>query len=330
MKNILLIRLKSIGDVVLTLPAVNVIRDNFPTAKITFLTSKENTGLLRGFREVNDVIAVDRAALRGGHPLKVVPEFFGLVRRLRAGKFDLVVDLHGIGETGWLARVTGAPQRWGPVQTAGRGRAYTRKIQHAPEIHAAEWHRRMLAQCGLKIGEVRNEFVLPDAALNDARNWFADHQLDPTRPTIYLQPFTSAAHKNWPLGNYLAVAKHWRAAGLQIIIGGGAADFAALEPARREGLAVSAGVPLLVTGGLMQLSTLVAGGDTGALHLAVALGKRVLMLMHQLSPGCPAPFQHPDWVVAAPRPEAIAEISVAEVNLAVARIVNSPAGNAFC
>jgi ADP-heptose:LPS heptosyltransferase len=87
---------------------------------------------------------------------------------------------------------------------------------------------------------------------------------------------------------------------------------------------------LPVTAGLLQLSTLVVGGDTGALHLAVAQGKRVLMLMHDSSPGSPMPFQHPDWVVTAPRPEAIAEISVAEVNLAVARIFNPPARNVSC
>ena len=61
-ENILLIRLKAIGDVVLTLPAVGALRENFPAAKITFLTSKENASLLRGFREVNEVMALDRAA----------------------------------------------------------------------------------------------------------------------------------------------------------------------------------------------------------------------------------------------------------------------------
>ena len=69
MENILLIRLKAIGDVILTLPAVQAVRDNYPAAKITFFTSKENAGLLRGFREVNEVIALDRAALRSGNPL---------------------------------------------------------------------------------------------------------------------------------------------------------------------------------------------------------------------------------------------------------------------
>ena len=312
-QNILLIRLKSIGDVVLTLPAVNVIRENFPTAKITFLTSKENVPLLRGFREVNEVIALDRAALRGGNPLKMAGEFFGFLKRLRAGKFSLIVDFQSYGETAWLTRLTGAPQRWAQVHRSGRGWAYTRPIEHIPAVHPAEAHLRLLNRCGLRTGTVRNKFVLPEAALHEARSWFTEHQLDATKPTLYIQPFTSGAHKNWPLENYLAVARHWQAAGMQIILGGGPGDRAALEPARREGFVISAGVPMPVTEGLMQLSTLVLGGDTGALHLAVAEGKRVLMLLHQDTPGSPLPFQHPDWVVVAPRPVAIAEISVAEV-----------------
>ncbi len=329
-ENILLIRLKSIGDVVLTLPAVNVIRENFPNAKITFLTSKENAVLLRGFREVDEVITLDRAALRGGNPLKVVAEFFGLLRRLRAGKFDLAVDFQSYGETAWLTRITGASQRWGQIHRAGRGWAYTRRIEPDLKIHPAEWHRNLLKECGLKLGAARNEFILPEATLNEARAWFADHRLDLAKPTIYIQPFTSGAHKNWPLENYFAVARHWRNAGCQIILGGGPADRDALELAKQEGFAISAGVPLLMTGGLMKLSALIFGGDTGALHLAVALGKRVLMLMHHASSGSPTPYQHRDWIMVAPKSNAIEKISVDEVNTTIARIFSEPIGNVSC
>lgn len=330
MENILLIRLKSIGDVVLTLPAVNAVRESFPNAKITFLTSKENTPLLAGFREVNQVITLDRTALRSGNPLKMAREFFGLLRRLRAGKFSLVVDFQGYGETAWLTRITGAPQRWGQVDHHGRGRAYTRRIEPILAVHPAEAHLSLLKQCGLNVDDLRNEFILPEPAVNDARAWLANHQLDSTKPIIYVQPLTSGSHKNWPLENYLAVARHWRSRGVQVVLGGGPADRAALEPARREGFAVSAGVPLLVTGGLMQLSSLVLGGDTGALHLAVAQGRRVLMLLHQDTPGSPVPFQHPDWVIVAPMPVAIAKIPLADVLAAIDRAFNEPAGNAFC
>ena len=101
----------------------------------------------------------------------------------------------------------------------------------------------------------------------------------------------------------LAVARHWHARGVQILFGGGPAERAALEPVRQAGFPVSAGVPLLVTGGLMKLSSLILGGDTGALHLAVAMGKRVVMIRNSVAPGSPYPFQHPDWaVIASERP----------------------------
>ncbi len=121
-ENILVIRLTAIGDVVLTLPAVSVLRANFPSAKISFLTTKENAELLRGFREVDETIALDRSALRGKNPLRIGGEILRLVRQVRAGKFSLAVDLQGNGESAWLARLTGAPLRWGvarfqPVNT---------------------------------------------------------------------------------------------------------------------------------------------------------------------------------------------------------------------
>ena len=267
--------------------------------------------------------SLDRAALRSGNPLKIATELFGLLRRLRRGNFDLVVDLQSYGETAWLTRFTGARQRWARVHRAGRGWAYTRQARPDTGVHPAEAHLGLLKQCGLKLGAVRNEFVLPATAANDARAWLVANRLDAAKPTLYIQPFTSGEHKNWAFQNYLAIARHWRAAGVQIILGGGPGDRAALDPAAREGFAVSAGVPLLVTGGLMQLSTLVLGGDTGALHLAVALGKRVLMLMHQDAPGSPVPFQHSDWAVVPEHPGRIREISVATVIAETSRALPS-------
>ena len=329
-KNILLVRFKSIGDVVLTLPAVHAVRDNFPGAHIVFCTISDNAPLLKGFREVDEVIAFDREALRSGNPLRVVPAFLGLLRRFRAGRFSLVVDFQGYGETAGLSRLTGAAERWGTIYSSGRRWAYTRHLPRNTQVHATEDHLALLRHGGLTVGKIRNEFQVPAAALGAATEFFAAGGLDPAKPTLFLQPFTSMGHKNWPLGNYLAIARHWRPRGVQIILGGGPGDRAALEPARREGFAVSAGEPLLVTGGLMQFSNLVLGGDTGALHLAVAQGRRVLMLMHEVSPGSPVPFQHPDWVLVAPRAEAMAEIPVAAVNAVVTRIFSGPAGNASC
>jgi len=297
MENILLIRLKAIGDVIFTLPAAGALRECFPAARITFLTSKENASLLRGFPQLDDVIPLDRAALRSGHPLKMAREFFGLLRRLRAGKFSLAVDFQGFGETAWLARITGAPQRWGSVYGAGRRWAYTRGLVRDETLHPAEWNLQLLDRCGVACRQVSNEFSLPADALAAAREFTAANSLVPSRPTLLIQPFTSTAQKNWPLENYLAVARHWRDRGVQVVFVGGPADRAPLDPARTEGFCVATGLPLLVSAGLAQLASLTLGGDTGLGHLAVAQGRRVVLLLRHNRPGACVPFRHPDWAI---------------------------------
>lgn len=327
-ENILLIRFKSIGDVVLTLPAVHIVRENFPDARITFFTVTENAPLLKGFRDVNEVIALNRAALK--RPLRAAPEFFRLLQKIRGGKFSLVVDFQGYGETAWLARLTGARQRWGGVYSAGRSWAYTQSVARPEHLHPADGHLELLRQCGLKIGAAKNEFALPEEALAAAHIFFTRQKLLPERPTLFLQPFTSSPHKDWPLEHFIALARHGQARGEQVIFGGGPADREKLQPVAAAGFPISAGVPLLVTGGLMKLSALVVGGDTGALHLAVALGKRVLMLLHRRHPGSPVPFQHPDWILSPPDNGSIAGISIPAVIAACESSLIAPAGSASC
>jgi ADP-heptose:LPS heptosyltransferase len=330
MENILVIRLKAIGDVIFTLPAVGALRAQFPAARISFLTSKENAGLLRGFREVNETIALDRAALRSGNPVKICREFFGLLRRLRAGKFSLAVDFQGFGETAWLARITGAPQRWGSVYGAGRRWAYTRGLVRNEKVHPADWNLELLAGCGVAVDRAGNDFWLPADALAAAQKFVSENSLEAGRPTLVIQPLTSSAQKNWPLENFLAVARHWRAAGVQVIFVGGPADAPALEPARAEKFCVATSLPLLVSAGLVQLSALMLGGDSGLGHLAVAQGRRVVMLQRHAKPGACLPFRHADWAVVSPRPGQIQEISVPAVLAETGWVLKPLARSASC
>ena len=69
----------------------------------------------------------------------------------------------------------------------------------------------------------------------------------------------------------------------------------------------------------MKLSSVVVGADTGLLHLAVAMGKRVVMLMHSNAPGHSHPFQHADWAVTPPAGKMVSEIPTAAVIEACAR-----------
>jgi heptosyltransferase-1 len=318
--NILLMRLKSMGDVLFTLPAVHLLRETYPCARITFLVSAENAPLLEGFQEVDETIVLNRARYRSGNPLHILTETFTLFRRLRRSRFSLVVDFQGYGETAWLARLSGAPQRWASVHSTPRHWAYTRSFPCNYHVHPIEWFLSLLNQCGVRPGTVRNEFVLPDRALNEARRFFTAHRLAFDRPTLFIQPFTSSPHKNWPLDRYCTVARHWRERGRQVLFAGGPAERTALQPVRQAGFPTSAGATLLITdAGLMKLCTLTLGGDTGVLHLAAAMDKRVVMIINSIRPGRAFPFQHRDWTVTPPAGEALSAISTEAVIAACER-----------
>jgi ADP-heptose:LPS heptosyltransferase len=317
--NILLIRLKSIGDILFTLPAVHRVREACPEARISFLVSKEYAPLLEGFRDVDAVIGMDRARFRHPNPGVIIAEALSLLRHLRRPKFSLTIDFQGYGETALLTRWSGAGQRWGTVYRTGRKWAYTRWGSRDPESHPAADFLSLLETGGLRSAAIRNQFILPDSVAEEARRLFLDRRLDPARPTLFVQPFTSAPHKDWPLARYLVVAGLWQRRGWQVLFGGGPAEQAALEPVRQAGYPVSAGAPLLVTAGLMKHSRLILGGDTGLLHLAVAMDKRVVMIMSSNRPGSSHPFQHPDWTITPANGEPVATITTDAVNKACDR-----------
>jgi heptosyltransferase I len=298
---------------------LHLLRESYPLSRITFLVSAENAPLLEGFREVDETFVLNRARYRSGNPLHILTETFSLLRRLRQGNYSLVVDFQGYGETAWLARLSGAPQRWASVHSTPRHWAYTRSFACNYQMHPVEWFLLLLHQCGVQPLAVRNEFVVPDKALEEARQFFAARQLAVDVPTLFIQPFTSTSIKNWPLDRYCAVARHWRERGRQVLFGGGPADRAALEPARQAGFAVSAGVPLLVSAGLAKLCAVTLAADTGLLHLATAMGKRVAAIIPATTPGNKYPFQHPEWAITPQAGVDILTISVEEVIAACER-----------
>jgi len=311
---ILVTRFKSIGDILFTLPAVHALREQFPGRKISYLTSREFAPILAGFRDVDEVLTIDRAGLRRGNPFVAARQIWTLVALLRKRKFSLVVDLQGYGETALLTWLTRATHRWGTVYQSMRGYAYTRGVRRDPNIHPGEGNLLLLQECGLAPGTVRNEFVLPDEAAAAARDLFGQLRLDAARPVLFIQPFTSSPHKNWPLENYLALARHWQKAGRPVLFGGSPAERARLEPVSAAGFSVAAGAPLLVSAGLAKLSRVIVGGDTGLLHIAAAMNKRVVMLAAPSRfPNRFYPFGHRDWKIESPPGAEISGITVQQV-----------------
>lgn len=312
--NVLLIRLSSLGDVLHTLPAVNAVRESLPEARLVYLVSQHCAAMLGGFPAVDEILVLDRKAFRRILAQAWWANTFGLVARLRRLRFDLAIDFHGFGETALLTRLSGARRRWGLVEDNKLRRlAYTQVVPRAHDSHRIEQHLSLLRACGMTVGDVRNEFHLPVTYRDRAAQRFREWGFTPNHPTIFIQPFSSDPQRDVPLTKLLALARHWKGKGVQVLFGGGPADRDRLKPVLGDEFPTSAGAELLLTAGLIQQSSLVLGSDSCAVHLAVALGKRVVMWLRTLSPKSQIPYRHPEWVLTPPAGQRIEDIATAQL-----------------
>ncbi|EEF61239.1 glycosyltransferase family 9 protein [Pedosphaera parvula] len=322
MENILLIKLKCMGDVVFTIPAVHLLRANFPKARITYLTSQENRAIVEQFDGVDEVWSIDRAVFKRGDLKCALSSMLNLLGRLRRAKFSLVIDLQSYGETALLTRLTGANERWAWVLgDRFRRHAYTKVIPRQDHRHPVDVNLDLLTQFGLKTAPVCNKLSVVGEGQDAAYQFFARNQLDPLKPTVVIQAFTSAAHKNWPLEHYLAVAKHWRNQGVQIIFSGGMKEKHLFGAVEAEGFPVCIGESFRTLSWIIKLSKLVIGGDTGLLHLALSIGTQVVVLMVPSGTGSPIPYSHPECVVKPTVGDDLKTITIQIVNDSIGRVL---------
>ena len=108
---ILAIRFARLGDVLLLLPALARLKDSFPQSRLVFLTGHRCASIAELCPAIDEVIAVDRIAMRDGSVWKAVQRMTGLVRDIRQRKFDILIDFHSFRETNLLAGLSGATTR---------------------------------------------------------------------------------------------------------------------------------------------------------------------------------------------------------------------------
>src|SRR5215217_3247644 len=144
--NILLIRLRLVGDVVFTTPAIRALRRRFPGARLTYLVERAAAPIVVGNPHLDEVLVIDRT--RGWRRVR---DDLRLARRLRTRRFDLVIDFHGGPRSSWVTWVTGAPRRIG-YTIAGRSWVYTDRVDRPRELrprHSVENQFDLLAPLGI-------------------------------------------------------------------------------------------------------------------------------------------------------------------------------------
>ena len=125
---ILLVRLRQIGDVVFTTPAIHALRRRFPDAQLSYIVEPAAAPVVLNNPNLSDVIVAPRVRGLGGMLADVA-----LGRRLKAAQYDVAIDFHGGPRASLLTWLSGAPVRIG-YEIAGRGWMYTRRIARPREL----------------------------------------------------------------------------------------------------------------------------------------------------------------------------------------------------
>jgi predicted lipopolysaccharide heptosyltransferase III len=302
--SILLIRLRLIGDVVFTTPAIGALRRRFPDARITYLVEQPAEPVVRHHPALNEIITVQRP--RG---LARWRYDFQLARRLRAQQFDLVIDFHGGPRSGFLARATRAPERIG-YDLPGRRWCYTTRVPWTrsltPPRHSVINQWALLEPLGI---------TPPDRALDpvtmpldadavqriDARLQQANVPSD--APLIVLHVSAGNPFRRWPAKFFaeaaaaLAIANQRR----RIIITSGPSEEAAAEAVAQDarrlagdasgGIVRSGEFDLSELRALVERASLYIGGDSGPMHIAATTSTPVVALFGPTLPERSLPWR---------------------------------------
>jgi heptosyltransferase II len=272
-RHIAVLRLSSLGDVVLTLPVVHELARAFPTARITFWTKEEYA----------DVVAADPAV---AHVRRLEKDARGLEDVVSMGSeledCDLIVDLHGNARARTLAFRQRAPLLRAPSYRLRRARwVRARWTRPGPVPHALARYAAALRPLGLDAPGPPRMTVDAGAAA-----WAAG-RAGSGPPPLALCPGARHATKQWPEEHWVALVQALRARGVPLIVLALPAERRAL-PALEAALAGDPSAwcsePLPRMAALLSCCRAAVTHDSGLMHVAAARGARVVALFGSTSP----------------------------------------------
>jgi ADP-heptose:LPS heptosyltransferase len=295
------------------LPALTALKANAPGSRLTFLTDHRLAPLAEMCPAIDEVIEVDRIAMRDGSRLTSLQSMWNVVREVRSRRFDLVIDFHGFRETNLLTWLSGSPKRLGMKRFDQSFLSLCFNLPPVLEdknIHVAEMFMRVAGQFGLERAPSSPAMVVPDSS-----NQWMKSALG-ARPYAALYVDAPTSKRIWPPENFAAVADHLAGkCGLDVVLVSGPEGKPLLKRIQdASGSAAhtrtfsSLTIPQLAA--VVQSARIWISNDTGPMHLGPILGVPTLGLF---SIGLPQHFRpngaHDCFVIADP----IERISVAEV-----------------
>ena len=301
---ILLVRLREIGDVVFTTPAIHALRRRFPAAHLAYLVEPAAAPVVVGNPHLDRVIVAPRASGMRGAAADVA---LGL--RLRRERYDLAIDFHGGPRASLLTWLSGARVRLG-YEIAGRGWMYTRRVGRARALrprHSVENQWDLLAPLDIAPPDPHmcpvEMAVEPDAAARVSDRLRGAGVRDADK-LIAVHVSAGNPFRRWPIDHFveLVCALAWAGADHRVIVTSGPSEHVAAEqvvanararlPPDARGRVLSCGeFSLAELRALFDRAALYIGGDSGPLHIAATTAVPIVGLYGPTLPARSAPWR---------------------------------------
>ncbi len=281
----LVVRLSSLGDIVHAFPAVAALRTTFPSGKIVWLTHPRWKELVVSAGLADEIWEIDTRSLSSiGETL----------RKIRREQFTAALDYQGLWKSAaisFLARVTrriGFAR--GSAREPGAAVLYSERVQ-ASAVHVADKNGQLSLAAGASAPIARFALSVPDDAKAQISRFLQDNSIG---KYAVLSPGGGWISKCWPAERFGELARRlFSEFGLRSVI-----NFGPGEEALATKVAAIAGdraaIPYSGNFGelmaILQGAACVVAGDTGPLHLADALGTRVVAIFGPTDPERNGPY----------------------------------------
>ena len=291
-QRIIIIKPCCLGDVVQATSVVAALKHACPQARLDFAVGSWSRAVLANNPHLNCLIDTGQVG-QGAYTLF---DLIKLVRQVRPHRYDLAVSLVRsplVGLVPWLA---GIPHRIG-LDSFGRGFAHTVRVP-VPETpkHEADIYLACVLAAGLhEAGHAfRTEFY-PSETDREALGLLTNRPFAILHPAGGVNPGMHMLDKRWPPERFAALADHLAGCGLHIVLTGVADDIplcrqVVARMAAKTAQILAGQLTLGQFGGLCQEAALFVGGDTGAMHIAVACGCKTVAIFGPSDPRRYGPF----------------------------------------
>jgi lipopolysaccharide heptosyltransferase III len=279
---ILVIKLRAIGDVVLSTVVLKNLRNAFPNAIIDFLTEDSSRQALEGNPDINSIVVFKPRAENG----------FNLIRDIRKRRYDLVIDLFGNPRSALVTLFSSAKYR---VGYRFGWRKYCYNIIVTPrggEVHNTQFNLDALRAISVAVVDESPKFYIEKSDSEFADRFFNELKINDGL-IIAINPAGGWYTKRWPETRYAGLADQLvEKLNAKVLILWGPGEMKHAEEIQKLMRTPSILIPsttLKQLGAIISRCALVVTNDTGPMHIAAALGIPIVAIFGPTNPDFQGP-----------------------------------------